>query len=134
MRRLVREDSGTAAVEFAIIFPVLALILGGAIEVGSLVQTVAIVRNAAREGARYASVGDPNATANAVAYLSASLAGRNDVTLGSATATLNPSGGAAPGSPVTVTVSVPLTIQMPVISNILGTTMTLTSDATMEVI
>jgi Flp pilus assembly protein TadG len=46
-----------AAVEFALLFPIILLFLAGIWEVGRLVQITQIVANAAREGARQASTG-----------------------------------------------------------------------------
>lgn len=44
-----------AAVEFALLFPIILLLLGGIWEVGHLVEVNQILTNAAREGARQAS-------------------------------------------------------------------------------
>jgi Flp pilus assembly protein TadG len=55
MMYLKRED-GTAAVEFAILLPLLMLILFGIIEFGFILYNVAVVTNASREGARYGIV------------------------------------------------------------------------------
>jgi Flp pilus assembly protein TadG len=48
---------GTAAVEFALVAPIVIGLLVGLLEVGQLVQVNQIVSNAAREGARKASTG-----------------------------------------------------------------------------
>ncbi|MFA7636294.1 MAG: TadE/TadG family type IV pilus assembly protein [Monoglobales bacterium] len=52
---LKRED-GQAVVEFAIILPILILLLCGIIEYGWLFSAKLATNNCAREGARYASV------------------------------------------------------------------------------
>jgi Flp pilus assembly protein TadG len=59
MRRSVRlhRRSGAAAVEAAVVLPLLLLLLMGTWEVGRLVQVQAILSNAAREGARIAAQG-----------------------------------------------------------------------------
>jgi Flp pilus assembly protein TadG len=49
---------GTAAVEFALILPVLLLLVLGIWEVGRMVQVQQIISNAAREGGRQAAAGD----------------------------------------------------------------------------
>jgi Flp pilus assembly protein TadG len=54
-RRLGRQD-GAAAVEFALIFPVLALILLGIIQFGIVWSQWQVMEGAAREGARCAAV------------------------------------------------------------------------------
>ncbi|VTR97413.1 TadE family protein [Tuwongella immobilis] len=70
MRRSVPSDSqpsaiipphnprrGVAAVEFAVCFPVLMLMMIGIWEIGRLVHVKQLISNAAREGARAASTG-----------------------------------------------------------------------------
>src|SRR5690348_15164963 len=52
-----RSRDGIAAVEFAVVLPLLFLLLMGAWEVGRLVQVHSILSNAAREGARIAAQG-----------------------------------------------------------------------------
>src|SRR6266511_6155918 len=53
--RISRED-GVAAVEFAIILPVLALLLFGVLEFGRVWRQYQVFEGAAREGARCAAV------------------------------------------------------------------------------
>ena len=52
----MRTERGAAAVEFAIILPVLLLVMFGIIEFGTLMYDQIMVTNAAREGARWGSV------------------------------------------------------------------------------
>lgn len=61
-----RRERGAAAVEFAIVLPILLLFLAGIIDFGRAMYTQAIVTNAAREGAR-AAVVNANASARATA-------------------------------------------------------------------
>lgn len=61
MRRMFRRsswgsDSGAAAVEFALVFPILILILIGIIEYGSVFNAQLMLTSAAREGARTMAV------------------------------------------------------------------------------
>ncbi len=53
---LLNNDDGVAAVEFAIILPILLLIVFGIINFGVLLYDQAVITNAAREGARWASI------------------------------------------------------------------------------
>jgi hypothetical protein len=50
-----RDDEGAVAVEFAIIIPVLLLLILGGIDLGHSYYIKHIISNASREGARYAS-------------------------------------------------------------------------------
>jgi Flp pilus assembly protein TadG len=54
---LRRPRAGAAAVEFAVVLPLIFLLLVGTWEVARLVQVHAILSNAAREGARVAAQG-----------------------------------------------------------------------------
>jgi len=50
--RLIKNDNGTSAVEFALVLPILLLMLFGIIEFGVLLCDKAVLTNASREGAR----------------------------------------------------------------------------------
>jgi Flp pilus assembly protein TadG len=53
---------GAAAVEFALLSPLLFVLLAGLWEVGRLVEAQQVINNAAREGARQGSTGKKSAT------------------------------------------------------------------------
>jgi Flp pilus assembly protein TadG len=53
----VEQRYGTAAVELAVVLPVVIILLVGLLEIGQTVQVSQILSNAAREGARKASTG-----------------------------------------------------------------------------
>ncbi|WP_299442786.1 TadE/TadG family type IV pilus assembly protein [uncultured Phycicoccus sp.] len=57
-----RTDRGAAAVEFALLLPVLFLIIGATIDFGRFFYTQNITVNAAREGARMMALGYPVGT------------------------------------------------------------------------
>jgi Flp pilus assembly protein TadG len=69
MRRLrVRaRERGAAAVEFALVLPILVVILLGIVDFGLEMNSQAIIANAAREGARTASLGGTAAEATTAA-------------------------------------------------------------------
>ena len=50
------RQKGAAAVEFAIVLPVLAIVLLGTMEVGSIARDYQVLQNAAREGARFSAI------------------------------------------------------------------------------
>jgi len=135
LRAFWRRDDGTAAAELAFLAPILVLLVGGIIQVGAIVQAGLIASNAAREGARYAAVSDPNAATDALSYLQNTVGNRADISLPALSGITvteqkptNPVGSA-------VTVSVPLTVKisMPVMRNIFGSTYTIIGGATMRV-
>ena len=51
-----RDDRGAELVELALVLPVLLLVLGGIVDFGFLFKDFQVVTNAAREGARVASL------------------------------------------------------------------------------
>jgi Flp pilus assembly protein TadG len=92
-------------VEFAIVAPVLVLLILGMIEYGRLVMCQQVLTNATREGAR-AAVLDGATTSGVTTVVSDFLTGSR---ISGATITVNPSppSNAAFGAPVTVSVSIP---------------------------
>lgn len=58
MRDASRDDRGASALEFAIVVPVLLILLFGMLEYGFVFQAQLAVTHAAREGARMAAVDD----------------------------------------------------------------------------
>ena len=68
MRSISRrgEDQGSAAVEFALVLPVLVLILFGIIDFGRMLNARITLSEAAHEGARAAAILDDQGEAEAV--------------------------------------------------------------------
>lgn len=60
-----RPDRGAAAVEFAIILPLLLILVAGIVDFGRLLYAEVMVTNAAREGARMLAMGYPASDADA---------------------------------------------------------------------
>jgi Flp pilus assembly protein TadG len=61
LRRFKREDRAAAAVEFALVLPLVLVLLFGIIDMGRLLFTANSLTSAVREGARFAAV-DPSPT------------------------------------------------------------------------
>lgn len=57
MRKVRKGERGAVAIEFAIIFPVMILIVMGIIEFASFFNAQLAITHASREGARLASIG-----------------------------------------------------------------------------
>jgi Flp pilus assembly protein TadG len=112
-------ERGAELVEFALVFPMLLLVLGGMMDLGLLFQRYEVVTNAAREGARVAALPnyqDSDVIARVAAYMTAA-----GLTC-SGCATVSPATNVAMGSQcarvrtVTVTYNAPLMILGPVFS------------------
>ncbi len=104
VRRDKKSQTGAAAVEFALIAPLMIMLTIGMMELGRMVMVKQVLVNASREGARKAVL--PNATAESV--ISAVQGELESATVNGASITVSPSTLAttASGTPVTVTVSV----------------------------
>ncbi len=109
VHKKLRSESGASAVEFALLLPVLMMVLFGIIEFGMALYRQSILTNASREGARLGIVLSVPPITNAAvdakidAYLTA--AGINPGTVTRNTPVLT--GGT--GSNVTVTLTLPYT-------------------------
>ena len=100
-----RKRRGAAVVEFAVVAPILFLLVFGMIEYGRLVMVQQVLTNATREGARQ-GVLDGATTAEVQTTVTNYLTSAN---IAGATVTVNPSppDSAGFGDPVTVSVSIP---------------------------
>lgn len=104
-RRRKRGRKGAAVVEFAVVSPVLILLLLGIFESGRMVMVQQSLTTAAREGARAAIV-EGTSTSAAIAVVESFLAGAG-VSRSTVTVTPNSTASVAHGQPITVSVSVP---------------------------
>lgn len=106
----LRNHRGQTIVELALVLPVLLLIAAGTMEFGRVLHQYLVVTAAAREGARSAAVGNNDAT-----VISAVRAAATVIDKGELTVTITPSARVR-GNAVTVTVSNPVQIFTPLIS------------------
>lgn len=119
-RRHWGDDRGAAAVEFALVFPILVVILFGIVEFGSVYNAQLQLTSAAREGARTMAVtGDPaaarTAALNATVGLSPLTAANITVTPTSCTSTTD--------------VLVRISYDKPFLTGMFGATIALTGEA-----
>lgn len=56
----IRSDRGATAVEFALLLPLLLLIVMGIVDFGRMLNAQQTLTNASREGARLVALGQPN--------------------------------------------------------------------------
>jgi Flp pilus assembly protein TadG len=119
-----RDERGAVAVEFAILVPVLVVILFGIIAVGIALFRVVNYASAAREGARYAAVHcRPEATACTTDLIDGRVtqaANGNPVGPGVPTADVDCS--IAPGQPVTVSWEQAVPVHIPLLPDLSFTT------------
>jgi Flp pilus assembly protein TadG len=105
------SERGAAAVEFALVVPILIVMIFGMVDMGMAINAQAIVGNAAREGARAASFNgaDTTATTNVVTSATKSLIGTAPSTTitcqAVGTATTIACSSASPGDSVVVKVA-----------------------------
>ncbi len=117
----MRSERGATVVEFALILPILVMLVFGIVEFGRGYNAKITVTHAAREGARVLAL-----TADASA---AELAAKNAATsldAGSITVT---SSACTPGTPASVTVQYPFTYEVPLVG---GGTRTVTATGVMR--
>ena len=75
VRRRLKCDRGSQLVEFALIFPLLLLVVMGVVDFGLMFQRYEVLTNAAREGARVAALptyGSADVTNRVTQYLAGS--------------------------------------------------------------
>lgn len=118
-------EAGQAAVELALVLPLMVLILLIIVDFGRVFTTYVAVANAAREGARYCAL-HPGDTAGTQSRVRGESDGRVILdTAGTVCAT------ESDGDSVTVTARATFTPITPFISNLTGQTITVQAPATM---
>ena len=119
-----RGDKGAAAVEFALVASILVLMLFGIIQFGHLFFQWLEVTHAAREGARWAALGNPTgsvATPGTTRYKVREAAPGLNPPLSDAQILVSPSNPAgSAGQPVRVTVRYPTPLFAPLMQNLFG--------------
>jgi Flp pilus assembly protein TadG len=122
--RRAGRDGGQAAVELALVLPLVALLLLLVVQVGLVVRAQVLAIHGAREGARAAAVDDEPGAARAAVEAGTGLDGhRLDVEV---------SGRDGPGSRVTVEVRYRVATDVPLVGGLVGD-VTVTGQATMRV-
>jgi Flp pilus assembly protein TadG len=106
MRRIKGAESGQAAVEFAIVLPLLLILIIAIFEFGRAWEIYHAVTDAARLGARSAVVADPVTTQDSVYAIVRRALARAAVDPAGATITLT-GWRTGTGTPATVTIQVP---------------------------
>ncbi len=124
--RWLRDDSGQSLVEFSIVLPMLLLILIAIFDFGKFFMTDLVLQEAARDAARYASIGDSDLQISQVIVQGASVLQANLLHI-----IITP-GERTSGDPVTVSISYPMTFDPP-LSLFFPNPLTITAATTMRV-
>jgi Flp pilus assembly protein TadG len=129
----IRSERGAAAVEFALVLPVLLLLLLGVVEFGRVYNAQMQLTAAARDGARVMSINSvpSQAVADAkAATIGSASALHPDIAADQIAVSVSPSstGVCAPGSVATVTVTYPLQF----LTGMFGANITLTGKGVMQ--
>ena len=122
------RDRGAVAVEFALVVPLLLLLLVGIAEVGRLYHVQTLLSGAARDGVRVMALEDDPAAARAATRASARGLALTNGQIGVSPGTC--AGTATPAGTATVTVTVTYPVQL--ITELLGADVTLTGKGTMR--
>lgn len=123
----MKSEKGQSMVEFALVLPVLILLLFGIIDFGRVFHAYLTIDHASREAARSASVGEDDATVLTVAVSNAS-----SINLSPGQVSISPGGTKNSGSEVNITITHHVNFLTPVISNLTGP-IDLTSSTVMRV-
>jgi Flp pilus assembly protein TadG len=115
MIRRLRDERGQALVEFAVVLPILLVLLLGIIQTGIYLFTISDVNQAARTGGRMLTTlrNDANAETEVEAKVAGSVSQEIDPTrLSYSFSPALPSGGWTPGTVVTMTVTYPASLSV----------------------
>lgn len=126
-----RRQHGQSLVEFALVMPILILILFGILEFGRIFFSYIVITNAAREGARAGAVGKPDTEVITTVFDAAPLP-QKDTKL-QVTKVDPVQSFRKPGLPFTVEVSYNVDLITPLFAEILPNPMTLKTQAVMRV-
>jgi Flp pilus assembly protein TadG len=138
IKKRLKCTRGAAMVEFAIVLPLLLMLLFGIIEMGVLLYNQAMITNASREGARAGIVySSPNRiTTGEILTVVQNYSSGHMITFGAPvnTSTVIPSGGCVnAGDSLTVTVTYPYSfLVLPNFVTSLAGTLTLTAQTIMR--
>lgn len=115
--------------EFALILPVLLLLLLGIIEFGRIYASSIMINNAAREGARAASLGVPDEDIIIIVKDRCTFLDSTKLIISITPTALE----RATGNPVNIDVDYPLEVNTPIISNLTGDPCQISARVTMRI-
>lgn len=127
--KILKQEKGQALVEFAIILPVLLLLIMGILQFGMMLNAYLAIENAAREGARTGIAGSSDAEIRqSIISISPSLDSEN------LNVTITPDEtNRKSGDTLTVSVAYSYKLTVPIISNIFNDAVILNGQTSMRV-
>lgn len=123
--RTRRRESGSAAVEFALVLPLLLVVALGLVQIGLIARDQLLVVQASRAGAREAAVSSDGSAVR-------SATGEAAAGLDPSRLQVSPSWGGGRGEPVTVSVAYEDPIRVPFVGWLFPQAVTLRASATMR--
>lgn len=127
LKKYIKNNRGQALVEFALMLPMLLLLVVGVMEFGLIIHKYMVVAEAAREGARSAAVGGSNAAVTSVVQTAATQIPADQLTI-----SISPEIRVR-GNGVTVTVGTPVQAITNIISPFFPSGFTIQGVSTMRV-
>lgn len=106
--RLWRDERGQSLVEFALVLPILLLLLVGIFNFGEMFYSDIVINQAARDAARYASLGTSQTVLNQVVMQDCQTLDTSKVTLNVSQPYPQNS-----GNTVTITINYPVSVMVP---------------------
>lgn len=127
--KCLRNDRGQALVEFALILPILLILIMGIVQFGLVLNAYITIENASREGARRGIVGSSDTEIkNLIIATSPNLEERN------ITVNITPNvGSRKSGDTLKVEIVYNYNLSVPIISNIFNKVVTLKSQTSMRI-
>ncbi|MBS4213279.1 MULTISPECIES: TadE/TadG family type IV pilus assembly protein [Neobacillus] len=107
----MKSEKGQSLVEFALVLPVLLLLLFGIVDFGRILHAYLTIDHAGREAARAASIGSANIEQVAV---------ENAVGISLTTGNVKVTKGSPTSNDVTIAITYPITFLTPIISSVIG--------------
>jgi Flp pilus assembly protein TadG len=127
--KILRSNEGQSLVEFAIILPILLMLIMGILEFGIMLNSYLAVRNASREGARAAIVGSTDIEINNLILTISPSLNSTDLTV-----VVTPSASSRKsGDPITVEIQYNYQFTVPIISGIFGSGVVLKAQTIMRI-